>query len=186
MILRRLEEDKQRALERAELARRDLGTNLLRHGFFRTRLAFEVERARRTDEPIALLLVDLDRFAAFNERCGHEAGDEALRAVARSLEALWIGRPSPRPPVLARDEGDRFAILLPAADAGEAEQRAESARGLVERLPLGPPRLTVSIGGAVAAGRTASAPALLAAAAASLAAARREGENSALLVRIDG
>ena len=186
MILRRLEEDKQRALERAELARRDLGTNLFRHGFFRRRLAFEVERARRTDEPIALLLVDFNRFTEFNERCGYEAGDDALQAVARSLEALWIARPGPRPAVLGRDEGARFAILLPAASAAEAELRAESARGLVERLPLGPPRLTVSVGGAAASGRAAAAPALLAAAAASLAAARREGENSAVVVRIDG
>lgn len=185
MVLQRLEEEKRRAIERADLARRDLGTGLLRHGAFRRRLAFEVARARRTGDPLALLLADLDRFGEFNERCGYEAGDQALAAIARSLEALWIARPGPRPCVLGREGGDRFAILLPAADRAEAEQRAEGARELIERLPLGPPRLTASIGGAVTPGASASAAALLAAAGARLAEVRREGGNRCAIAGLE-
>lgn len=185
MVLRGLEEEKQRAIERAELSRRDLGTGLLRHGFFRRRLVFEVERARRAGDPLALLLMDLDGFTAFNERCGYEAGDQALLAIARSLEALWIARPGPRPPALGRDEGDRFALLLPGAGLSEAAARAEGARELVERLPLGPPRLTASLGGAVAEGGAAAAGALLAAASARLAEARGQGGNRAVVAAVE-
>jgi GGDEF domain-containing protein len=77
--------------------------------------------------------------------------------------------------------GDRFGVVLPAADRGEAELRAEGIRELVERLPLGPLRLTASVGVAATRGEAASVTGLVGAAMARLEAAQREGGNRVLL-----
>jgi diguanylate cyclase (GGDEF)-like protein len=155
MVLRGLEAESARAHAMAKLADRDLATGLMRHGFFRLRLEFEAERSRRTGQPLALLLVDLDNFSLLNRNHGYEAGEVVLRAVGQAIANPWIARPARRPPVLAREAADSYAILLPGADADEADQRAETVRDLIERLPLGKAgRSTASLGAVVRGGAT--------------------------------
>jgi diguanylate cyclase (GGDEF)-like protein len=181
MVLNRLEEEAVRAIEMNALYDRDLATGLLRHGSFRARLDFEIERCERTGDALALVIADLDDFSSYNQRHGYEAGDRALRAIGRALLVLWESEPSRRPPILARDAGDGFAAILPGTDGADVWRRAEAIRDLVDRLPLPHGRLSASIGGAWRQPGCSTASELLAAARAGLRSAHDAGGNRYIL-----
>lgn len=155
-VLRRAMEERGKALldelvrshevstRQLEAARHDALTGLLRHGVFRTRLDFECERSKRTGDPMALLLVDIDRFAALNEACGYVEGDRTLARIARCLESVGTER-EVRPLVLGREPGARFGAILPGARLDESVARAEAMRAAIERLPL-QHRVTARVG----------------------------------------
>jgi diguanylate cyclase (GGDEF)-like protein len=113
--------------------------------------AFERLLANRADtESVAVLMLDLDHFKDFNDRYGHPAGDEALRAFAHLLASSVRDHD-----VAARYGGEEFAIFLPGLSASVAAEVAERIRERTEStiIPLGPGstgRMTVSIGIAVA------------------------------------
>lgn len=115
------------------------------------RLAEEVQRAQRHATPLAFLLVDVDYFKRYNDRHGHQRGDEALRAVARVLQAQ-VRRPSE---LVARYGGEEFALVLPHVDAVNAHRLAERCVAAMNAtaLPHGgsavSPHLTLSVGYAV-------------------------------------
>jgi diguanylate cyclase (GGDEF)-like protein len=101
---------------------------------------------RTTDESVSVLMLDLDHFKDFNDRFGHPAGDEALRAFASVLRACMRDAD-----VAARYGGEEFAVLLPDVDASVARTIAERIRSETEAavIVLGPgqtARITVSIG----------------------------------------
>lgn len=110
-------------------------TGIANRRLFDQRLALEWSDARRTGRPLSLLLLDVDRFKQYNDRYGHLAGDECLRAVAQVLAAA-ARRPRD---VAARLGGDEFAVLLPDADEAAAMVIArECAEGIARlRLPQG-------------------------------------------------
>jgi diguanylate cyclase (GGDEF)-like protein len=100
--------------------------------------------------PLTVLMVDLDHFKQVNDRFGHDAGDEVLRAVAARIKAAVRGRD-----VVARMGGEEFAVLLPNCPAQLGPVVAERVREAVSRevIPLprgGSLRVTASIGGATA------------------------------------
>ncbi|HEV6967451.1 EAL domain-containing protein [Roseateles sp.] len=90
-------------------------TGLVNRAEFGQRLARTFERARRDGSQHALLAFDLDRFKLVNDHCGHAAGDEVLREVARRLEAGVRGRDT-----VARLGGDEFAAILENCSLDEA------------------------------------------------------------------
>ena len=97
-------------------------------------------------QPIALLMLDLDHFKDFNDRYGHPAGDEALRAFGHLLASSVREHD-----VVARYGGEEFVIALPGLAAHAAAEVAERIRERTEStiIPLAPGltgRLTVSIG----------------------------------------
>lgn len=99
----------------AEQARRDGLTGLPNRREWDDVLAREIARAERSGRPLALAVLDLDRFKDFNDRHGHLAGDDLLRNAARA----W--RTSLRAPdVIARWGGEEFAVLFPDSTADEA------------------------------------------------------------------
>ncbi len=105
---------------------------------------------RAETQPVAVLMLDLDHFKEFNDRYGHPAGDEALRAFAHLLSSSVREND-----VAARYGGEEFAVFLPGLGAGGAADVAERIRERTEStiIPLGPGltgRLTVSIGIATA------------------------------------
>jgi diguanylate cyclase (GGDEF)-like protein len=108
----------------------------------------ECLRARRSAEPICLLLVDVDRFTLFNNRYGYQAGDECLRTVAMAL-AIACLRPAD---VVARFNGQEFAILLPLTERRGAEHVARRVLDSMEKLRIpdgsstSAPHVTCSIG----------------------------------------
>jgi len=109
-------------------------------------LAQELARCRRFRRPLALLMLDIDRFKGINDAFGHPAGDEVLRRVARACEDLSRGSD-----VVARLGGEEFAVLLPESDLPGALAFAERLREDVERLEIQVPgrpgiRCTVSVG----------------------------------------
>ncbi len=102
--------------------------------------ARELARAARADDPLSLVLVDLDRFKLLNDTHGHLAGDDVLRAVASCLEdEVRIGDS------VARYGGEEFAVVLPGLDAADALAAAERLRTRVAALELGA-AVTVSAG----------------------------------------
>lgn len=133
-----------RDLER--LASLDPLTGLLNARAFRAQSEACVASMRRSGLDCAVLFIDLDHFKSINDRHGHAAGDEVLRAVAELLQARLR-----RSDLLGRIGGEEFAALLPDTDAAGALQLAENLRQAVQTLqPVieGGPRIevTASIG----------------------------------------
>ncbi|NVZ19927.1 GGDEF domain-containing protein [Pseudomonas costantinii] len=129
----------------SELAATDALTGLANRRTLDQRLLLEWERAQRSSEPLTLLMIDVDHFKAFNDRHGHQGGDEALRTVAQVIEDN-IRRPAD---LAARYGGEEFAVVLPHTDTKGAWVIAEQIRSSVEHLPwvTGAERpITVSIG----------------------------------------
>jgi diguanylate cyclase (GGDEF)-like protein len=96
---------------------------------FEMQLDRELQLAMRLGQPLALLMVDLDRFKQLNDTVGHDAGDNALRLLAecfrQELRAVDTA---------ARFGGDEFALILPGADAEGALIVAESVRSKIELI----------------------------------------------------
>jgi diguanylate cyclase (GGDEF)-like protein len=130
--------------EVTRLAAVDPVTGLFTRRIFEERLGAEVQRAHRHQEPLALLLVDIDDFKQVNDKFGHLEGDRALRGVGDVFrDAVRIFD------VCARLGGDEFVILMPRATMNVALRIAERVRERVQRRfesePFG---LTISIGAA--------------------------------------
>ncbi|EJN27240.1 diguanylate cyclase (GGDEF) domain-containing protein [Pseudomonas sp. GM78] len=132
-------------LELAQLAATDALTGLANRRTLDQTLRHEWFRAQRSGKPLSLLMIDADHFKAFNDRHGHQAGDEALRAVANVLRT-HVRRPAD---LVARYGGEEFSVVLAETDMAGAQQIAERIREAVEQLPLidgADSPITVSIG----------------------------------------
>jgi diguanylate cyclase (GGDEF)-like protein len=103
-------------------ARTDELTGLANRRAWEEELIREVARAGREQTPLCIAVLDLDRFKAFNDRFGHQAGDRYLKSVS----AIWQTRLRSTD-VLARYGGEEFALALPGCDIDDATD-------LVERL----------------------------------------------------
>lgn len=136
---------------------------------------------RGSGQAVALLLVDVDHFKAFNDHYGHPAGDECLRYVARALQDQVTGRDG----LVARWGGEEFAVVLAGKDADQAMSVARHITQTIQGLGLRHERsgtaatVTVSVGVAIAtpAADQALSGDLLARADAALYEAKRLGRN---------
>jgi diguanylate cyclase (GGDEF)-like protein len=125
-----------------ELARVDALTGLPNRRALDEAVRVEVARVERSGRPSALLLVDVDRFKAINDRLGHVVGDDCLRQVARALTAELRG--SDR---CFRWGGDEFVLVLADADADTAQVARERVVAAVAgTCQVGDEPLSVSIG----------------------------------------
>ncbi len=105
-------------------------------------------RRRRAEDDVGILMIDIDRFKALNDRHGHQVGDDVLREVASAIAAAVREDDVP-----ARYGGEEFVVLLRNPTATIALDVGERVRGAVADLdlrPLGVPRVSVSVGAAVA------------------------------------
>lgn len=109
------------------LAETDGLTGLVNRRAFDQTLATAAEKSALTGEPLALMMVDVDRFKAFNDTYGHLEGDRCLKAIADCLR-LAISRPGS---VLARFGGEEFVVLLENTDEDEALALAEAFRTIL-------------------------------------------------------
>jgi diguanylate cyclase (GGDEF)-like protein len=114
----------------SEFALRDLITGLASRRYFENAVAGKL--ARNSDEPLAVLFLDLDRFKAVNDSLGHAAGDTVLRLAAERLQSAVR-----KSDIVARLGGDEFAVLLhPLPTPAETSAIAKRILDLVQRTYL--------------------------------------------------
>jgi two-component system, cell cycle response regulator len=161
----------------ATQARIDALTGLWNRAFFDTRLAEELAVTMRDGSPLALLMVDIDHFKAFNDSYGHPFGDQVLRQVAAALvDCLRVSD------IACRYGGEEFALLVRSAETAAravGERVCGAVAALVIRPAGGPVQVTVSVGcsGTDALAGETSASSLVAAADRGLYLAKRAGRN---------
>jgi diguanylate cyclase (GGDEF)-like protein len=127
---RRMLEQVNRGLTR--LSERDPLTGVANRRSFEARLDEEWRRASRDSSSLALLMIDLDHFKAYNDRYGHQAGDDCLQVITRDIKAR-LRRPGD---FLARFGGEEFVVLLPDTDLSGAVTVAEDLRRRTVALSL--------------------------------------------------
>lgn len=131
------------ALRRAATTDGLTGAANRRH--FIERAGAELERARRYERPLAMAMFDVDYFKQINDRHGHAAGDEVLRAVTRACLAQVRQHD-----IVGRLGGEEFAVLMPDTPLADAMALAGRLRADVEALevpvPGGTARVTASFG----------------------------------------
>lgn len=108
---------------------RDGLTRLFNRHFMAIALEREVHRALRSTTPLAILMIDVDHFKAFNDTFGHEAGDTVLREVAECFRQSVRSED-----VVCRYGGEEFIIILPETNEETAIERAEVIRHAVGQL----------------------------------------------------
>jgi diguanylate cyclase (GGDEF)-like protein len=123
------------------LATKDALTGLRNHREFHERVGHELERLRRHEGSVAIVLLDLDGFKSVNDESGHAAGDRVLRRTAIAIEGACRGAD-----VAFRVGGDEFALMLPDTGGEEAMEVAQRVRAAVDAVD---PRTTASFGVAV-------------------------------------
>jgi diguanylate cyclase (GGDEF)-like protein/putative nucleotidyltransferase with HDIG domain len=125
-LRRRLADARRAEVERlSQIAMTDPLTGLRNHRAFQEDLARELQRAGRTGEPLALVLMDVDELKAANDAEGHQAGDERLQALAGAIRAAQRATDCGY-----RIGGDEFAVILPGARALGAMEFAQRVRAL--------------------------------------------------------
>ena len=128
-------------------------TGLYNRRHFVDRLTAELAASQRHGRALSLLLIDVDHFKSVNDRCGHLAGDEALKMLAHVMQGAIR-----KEDVLARYGGEEFVVLARETGLGGGKALAERIRKAVERSRVtwegASLALTVSIGVSVIHGRT--------------------------------
>ncbi|HVU44950.1 MAG TPA: GGDEF domain-containing protein, partial [Terracidiphilus sp.] len=156
-------------------------TGLWNHRIIVERLRIEVERSRRENSPLSVILMDLDHFKQINDTFGHPVGDAALKELGaillRSVRSYdWVGRYG----------GEEFLLILPGSNFSSARLRAEQLRMAVHatRVMSGdkPIAMTASFG--VASGFPTDYEALIKAADTALYTAKNRGRNCVVAVEI--
>jgi diguanylate cyclase (GGDEF)-like protein len=125
----------------AELSFVDALTGAYNRRYFRLRLEEEIKRYRRSHQPFALVLFDVDNFKAINDTHGHVVGDSALTTISQLLTGQSRGFT-----VLSRLGGDEFGAVLIDTPKPGALEYAERIRRLVEAYPFAHGRVTMSGG----------------------------------------
>jgi len=163
--------------ELRRLASIDELTGVANRRWFTAMASRELERCRRFNHQLALLMIDVDHFKKVNDTHGHAVGDEVLKAFTRVLEGNLRSVD-----LLGRLGGEEFAVMLPESDHKAASHTAERLRAAVETLdfPLeggSHLKITTSVGIAILASAGETLDRLLARADGALYIAKREGRN---------
>jgi diguanylate cyclase (GGDEF)-like protein len=153
-------------------------TGLYNHRRFQEAMAAETERAKRFDQPMSLVMLDIDNFKRVNDTYGHQQGDRVLAEVARVLRESSREIDAP-----ARYGGEELAVVLPQTDIEGAYQLAERVRQEVAALDIplmegsGAISVTASLGVASLPVNAQDGGGLIAAADAALYEAKHAGKN---------
>jgi diguanylate cyclase (GGDEF)-like protein len=161
-----------------QLAYLDGLTGIFNRRFFELRIAEEIERARRFNVGMAVIMVDIDQFKRLNDEFGHLLGDEVLRQVSSIFHQQLR-----KIDVVCRFGGEEFAILLSQTNPQHAFSVAEKLRRLVEtwQFPGVPRPVTISAGAASYPDHGTTRDELVKAADAGLYGAKLAGRNRVLL-----
>ncbi len=126
--------------ELQEMSIKDSLTSLYNQGHFYDRLKTEIERAKRQNHPLSLLLLDVDQFKSYNDSHGHLEGDKVLKTVGQVIRNCTRDHVD----IGFRYGGDEFTVILPEAGEEQATVIAERIRKDFETYRFD--HLTVSIG----------------------------------------
>lgn len=133
----------------AEMSRFDPLTKLFNRGAWEETASLEQEQFGSEEQGFSIIMVDIDHFKKLNDTLGHQAGDECLRRVARTIREGTRGTD-----IVGRFGGEEFIVLAPGTDHATAMILAERIRGAVWNLEIAHPssptasRVTVSVGAA--------------------------------------
>lgn len=148
-------------------------TGIANRRHFNEAFAREFERTRRYNQPLSLVIADLDYLKKINDTHGHPAGDEAIRMVGRVLANSCRSIDLP-----ARYGGEEFCLLLPNTDVEEATFIAERIRKLISEADVeGVGQITASVGVATAPAHADEPQLLIDRADAALYEAKNQGRN---------
>jgi diguanylate cyclase (GGDEF)-like protein len=114
-----------------EMATLDRMTNLFIHHYFQNRLEEEIVRAIRYENPLSILMFDIDHFKTVNDTHGHQAGDAIIKSIAGLIRSSLRKLDLP-----ARYGGEEFAIILPESTRRKALQVGERIRSAVAAAPF--------------------------------------------------
>ena len=158
----------------------DALTNIANRRHFEEVLEVEWRRGFRAKTPVALMMIDIDRFKPYNDTFGHRAGDGCLTRVASVLDDVAQRAGD----LVARYGGDEFAAILAGTDLAGAAEVAERLRAAVEPVGIeggdSQPQTVITVSVGVASGvpgEVSSPDALLGAADSALYEAKRAGRN---------
>lgn len=170
LVTRLRERESQAELERLSVT--DALTGLYNRRHLMGTLTSEVQRSRRLRRPFSVLLADVDRFKAYNDTHGHQAGDAALSKIADVLRQTTRGVDC-----VARYGGEEFLVMLLETTVATAQTVAERIRARVAAEEFAGGRVTVSIGVAECPGHGDTPETLIASADAALYQAKDEGRD---------
>jgi len=131
-----------------KISHQDGLTEIANRRYFDNRLQQEWQRLQREENPLSLILVDIDYFKKYNDYFGHLEGDECLKQVAKALTDS-VKRPMD---IVARYGGEEFAVILPNTDTSGAIQIAKEIQTNIAQLEIAQnpqcsfPHVTVSLG----------------------------------------
>lgn len=123
-------------------------TNIANRRCFDQTLLSEIQRATRSQQPLSLIICDIDYFKLYNDNHGHRQGDHALKQVAHALHSLCKRQGD----LAARYGGEEFAIVLPSIDKTHCLKFAKLLQQQISQLKIPHPNsnvadyLTISIG----------------------------------------
>ena len=135
LTLRTFRENRSLLGDMQQLAQEDPLTGAINRRGLEDAIPIEFSRAQRSEDPLTLVMLDLDHFKRYNDRRGHPAGDALLRGAAQA----WRKQLRPTD-MLVRYGGEEFTLVLPSTDADQAAQLVDRLRALV------PDRQTFSAG----------------------------------------
>lgn len=179
---------RQQAVSLRHNASCDALTGIYKRRKFDELFALEFAKAERKQQPLAVIIADIDHFSAYNQLYGREQGDLVLRDIAAALQAAI----KPAGDVLARYGGEEFALVLPGMDDNGARHFAENLRLRVNALKIANESvlagkvLTISLGVAVMVpDGSADTHTLLSSADVALYQAKHEGRDRAVYFSVD-
>lgn len=176
MVDERTAELNEARLQAEQLANTDMLTQLNNRRAFYSIGEVLQHNSGRYQRPLSAIMLDIDHFKAINDKHGHAAGDEAIRAVGETLSNVVR-----EADVIGRLGGEEFAVLLPETLGNDAYDLAERIRSSIAELVVDAHgkaiRFTASLGVAQAEGEVATIDALIAAADRALYYAKENGRN---------
>lgn len=115
-------------------------TGLYSYQYFMTSLNSEIRRVERVFHPLCLMMIDLDDFAKYNEKCGREKGDELLKKVSEILKGTLLTTE-----IICRQAQDQFLVLLPETKRDDGLAIAKTVKDAIQNV-MGESKMTCSIG----------------------------------------
>jgi diguanylate cyclase (GGDEF)-like protein/PAS domain S-box-containing protein len=122
-------------------SRTDALTGLFNRRYFDQELHKEFQLAQRYQQPVSLVLFDIDHFKKFNDQYGHDQGDRVLQAVAEV-----VSRNVQHVAEVCRYGGEEFAVIMPGSDLDGGCEQAEKLRRLIGELAVDQLQVTSSFG----------------------------------------